>query len=105
MDGGSAVRGLGASRFSGLATSRSIGEPLADCALNRPSGARTVIDAEGNAVAVAEIEFSKIAVQMPLVAVLINTLHPALEDAEPRTYSSAECRTLSWSAKRFPMLR
>ncbi|OWK29574.1 hypothetical protein SPMU_19940 [Sphingomonas mucosissima] len=38
-----------------------------------------IVEAVGGAVVVAELEFGKVAVQMLLVAVLIHTLHAALE--------------------------
>jgi hypothetical protein len=60
--------------------SRSIGETLSndtfDCAL----GAFHVIYAEPNAIGIAEIEFAQVAVQMPFAAMLVDTLHAALED-------------------------
>src|SRR6202051_995213 len=61
-------------------TSRSIGQPLADSALNRAGGALNVIYAEPNAVAISEIELRQIAVQMLLLAMLVDAFHAALED-------------------------
>jgi hypothetical protein len=55
-------------------TSRSIGEALPndpfDCAL----GALDVIYAEPNAIAIAEIKFGKVAVQVLFAAMLVDTL-------------------------------
>src|SRR6185437_15965590 len=59
----------------------SVREPLADHALQRPRGQRGVIYAKRDAVAVAEVELSGVAVKMLLRAVLVDTLHAALEDA------------------------
>ena len=59
-----------------------IGEPLAFDAFDSGFGAVNVAVAEPNAMVVAEVKFREIAVQMLLVAVLINSLHAALEDRE-----------------------
>src|ERR1700687_1328170 len=61
-------------------TSRPIGQSLADSALNRAGGTLNIIYAEPNAVAISEIEFRKITVQMLLGAMLIDALHAALEN-------------------------
>jgi hypothetical protein len=61
-------------------TSRSIGQPLADCTLNRAGGTLNVIYAEPNAVGIAEIELAQISVQMFFTAMLVDALHAALED-------------------------
>src|SRR5437899_1424112 len=60
--------------------SRSIGEPLADDTFQRAFGAAHVVYAQLGAVAIAEIELGKIAVQVLLFAVLINADHAALEN-------------------------
>src|SRR5689334_22152101 len=60
----------------------SIGQPLALGALDRLLGALAVFDAECLAHVVAELEFGQIAVQVLLAAVLIDALHPALENRE-----------------------
>src|SRR5712672_3153107 len=60
--GPSSQSGLGASRLGGLATSRSVGQPLADYAHDRLFGAASIINASSDAVAVAEIELSEVAV-------------------------------------------
>src|SRR6266550_5776411 len=70
--------GLGASRLGGLATSRSVGQPLANGAQDRALCAARVINASSNAVAVSEIKFGEVAVQMPLVTMLIDAGHAAL---------------------------
>src|SRR5579859_1256494 len=69
------------SPYGGLSVmSRSIGQPLADCALNRPCGALNVIYAQRNAIGIAEIVFAQIAMQVLFGAVLIDALHAAFED-------------------------
>jgi hypothetical protein len=78
----SGQRGCGGSGFGGLAVSRSIGQPLAD---NPAKGALRplyVIDAELNPIAVAEIEFGEVAVQMGLADVKIAAVDPALQGRE-----------------------
>ena len=59
-----------------------VGEALADDALQQRVGAVAVIAAKSLTVGVAEVKFSQIAVQVLLLAVLVDALHPALEDAE-----------------------
>ncbi len=90
--------------------SRSIGEPLADDTHKGALGTLHVIYAKPNAVAIAEIEFAQIAVQMALAAMLVNALHAALEDrvialkgVGVRTYSPAPWLTLSWLANSRPI--
>jgi hypothetical protein len=61
-------------------TSRSIGETLSNDAFDRALGAIYVIYAEPDAIAIAEIEFGKIAVQMLFAAMLIDALHAAFEN-------------------------
>lgn len=68
--------------MGGLAINCSTGQPLADCAANRLIGALLIINPKRDSVAIAEIEFGKVAVQMALVAVLIHADHSALEDGE-----------------------
>ena len=63
-------------------TSRSIGETLAFCVLQVDRHTANVINAKRLTIAVAEIKFRQIAMQVFLTAMLINTLHAALEDAE-----------------------
>jgi hypothetical protein len=60
--------------------SRSIGEPFPNNALDGDLGALNVIYTEPDAVAIAEIVFRKISVQMLFAAMLIDALHAALED-------------------------
>lgn len=50
--------------------------------LKRVDGALSVVDFESDTVVVAEVELSKVAVQVLLAAVLIDALHAALEDRE-----------------------
>jgi hypothetical protein len=58
-----------------------IGEPLANDTHKGALSALDVVYAKPNAVAVSEIELGKIAVQMALTTMLINTFHATLEDA------------------------
>jgi hypothetical protein len=77
-----------------------IGEPLAFHAFEG-GGARGVVNANGDALIVAELKFREIAVQVLLGAMLIDALHAAPEDAESALdrvgmdfvadYSPAEC--------------
>ena len=62
--------------------SRSIGQPLPDDAAKGFVGPLRVVDAIGDALVVPEVELGKVAVQMLFAAMLIDALHPALEDAE-----------------------
>ena len=52
--------GLGGCRFGGLATSRSISQPLADSTFYRPCGALGVINSNPDTVGITEIEFGEI---------------------------------------------
>src|SRR5579885_149466 len=63
-------------------TSRLIGEPLADHALQQAFGALGIVHAKRDAVVVAEIKLRQIAVQMIVAAMLIDALHAALEHGE-----------------------
>ena len=63
-------------------TNRFIGEALTNDAHQGVVSAHVVIDPKGSAVAVAESELSAVTVQVGLVAMLVNALHAALEDAE-----------------------
>jgi hypothetical protein len=58
----------------------SIGETLSNDTFDRALGALYVIYAEPDAIAIAKIEFGKVAMQMPFAAMLIDALHAALED-------------------------
>ena len=58
-----------------------IREPLSDNPHKSALGTLDVVYAKPNAVTIAEIELGKIAVQMPLAAMLIDAFHAALEDA------------------------
>src|SRR5689334_9065072 len=70
--GPSSQEGLGGCGAGFLATSRSVGQPLAYCAFNCSASPLGIVYAERGAVAVAEIEFGQIAVQVPLVAPLVD---------------------------------
>src|SRR4051812_28679136 len=59
-----------------------IGQALADHAQQRRVSASRVVNAERHAVVVAELELREVAVKVLLTAVLVDTLHAALEDAE-----------------------
>ena len=59
-----------------------IGEPLAFDAEQSAGGASSIINAKLDAIAIAEIELGEIAVQMPLVTMLVDASHPALEHRE-----------------------
>src|SRR5205807_5636975 len=80
--GASLASGLGGSRRGGFATSRSVSQPLADDAPNSGFGALLVIETERGAGVVAEIKFGRVAVQVPLMAMLVNADHAALEHRE-----------------------
>src|SRR6516162_1517491 len=67
---------------SGLPMSRSVGEPLADYAAQRPVRALLIVNAETDSVAVAEIEFGEIAMKVLLADVLIDAINSALQDRE-----------------------
>src|SRR5205809_429840 len=60
----------------------SIGEPLAFRSQQSRFGARIVIRAKRDSVVVAELELRHVTMQVLLVAMLINALHPALEQAK-----------------------
>jgi hypothetical protein len=51
-----------------VSISGAVRQPLSDHALERTAGARFVIDAECHTIAVTEVKFRKIAVQMLLAA-------------------------------------
>src|SRR5207244_3145488 len=53
---------------------------LPNNAFNRALGTLNIVYAEPDAVAITEIELGKVAMQMLFLAVLIDTLHSALED-------------------------
>src|SRR5439155_9319720 len=80
--GASLAGGLGGWGLGCLATSRSIGEPLADCANDRLLCAGGIVNAQLGTGVEAEIELGKVAVQMPLGAMLIDADHAALEYRE-----------------------
>src|SRR3954447_13082612 len=59
-----------------------IHEPLAEAASDDHRRTLHILDAETHARVVPELEFGKVAVQVHLAAMLVDALHPALEDAE-----------------------
>lgn len=59
-----------------------IREALSSDALERNIGTHRIVDAKFDAVVLAEIEFSQIALQVLLAAALIRADHAALEDRE-----------------------
>jgi hypothetical protein len=62
-------------------TSRSIGQSLTRDATQRAIGAYNVVNAEPDTIAILEIEFAQIAVQMTLATMLINASDASLENA------------------------
>ena len=60
--------------------SRSIGETLSNDTFDRAHGALYVIYAQPDAIAITKIEFGKVAMQMLFAAMLVDTLHAALEN-------------------------
>src|ERR1700730_18449196 len=62
--------------------SRSIGETPADDSLYRLFSASFIVNASCDPIIVPEIEFRKVAVQMALIAMLIDAFHAAFEDTE-----------------------
>src|SRR5579863_3415040 len=62
--------------------SRFISKPLSFDATKRSVGARNVVEAKLLALVIAEIELSKVAMQMLFAAMLIDAEHAAFEDAE-----------------------
>src|SRR6266404_1588626 len=80
--GASLASGLGGCGRGFLATSRSVGQPLADDAPHRILDALFIVDAERHPVVVPKIELREIALQMPLVAVLVHANHAAVEHRE-----------------------
>lgn len=59
-----------------------IGETLTLGTLQGNERPNVIVNAHGNAVALAEVKFRQIAVQMVFGAMLIDALHAALEDRE-----------------------
>src|SRR3954471_16617710 len=59
-----------------------IRQPLALHAEKGCLGALAIVHTQRDAVVVAELELGHVAVQVLLVAVLVDALHPALEDRE-----------------------
>jgi hypothetical protein len=67
-----------------------VGQPFANHTLESLYGEGFVIHAQGNAVVIAEIVLAETAAQILLIAMLINTLHAALEDAKKASNASLE---------------
>ncbi len=67
---------------SGLPVSRSIGEPLADNAAQRPIGALYVVHAEHDPVVVSKIKLGEVTMQVFFADMLVNAIDAALEDRE-----------------------
>ena len=63
-------------------TSRSIGQPLPDDALDSSLGTLFIIDAQRRAVVVPEIKLGEIAMKMLFADVLINAIDTTLQDRE-----------------------
>src|ERR1700681_1766461 len=61
-------------------TSGAVRQALADDSFERALGALHIVHAEPHAVAIPEIEFRQVAVQVLLGAMLIHALHATLED-------------------------
>jgi len=61
-------------------TSRSIGEAFSNDTFDRALGAPYIIYPEPDAIAIAEIEFGKVAVQVLFAAMLIDAFHATLEN-------------------------
>ena len=59
-----------------------IGKSLADDTLQQAIGAVCIVATQSLTVGVAEFKFSQVAVQVVLVAILIDSAHTALEDAK-----------------------
>ena len=64
------------------ATSRSVGQPLTLDAQERLLSPHNVVNAEPHPVVHAEIKLGEVAVQVPLVDVLVDAHQAALEEAE-----------------------
>jgi hypothetical protein len=64
-----------------LLVRRPVGQSLAYNALERGNSALLVVYAQSDAIVIAEVELSDIAMQMLLAAVLVNVLYAALEHA------------------------
>jgi hypothetical protein len=74
--------GFGLSSGVSGATRLPVGEALARSAFQRNRSAHFVIISKRNAVAVPEIVFGQVAVQMLLCTMLVNTVEPPLEQAK-----------------------
>ena len=68
--------------MAGLSVSRSMGQPLTHDTANHTLSALNIVDTKSDAVAVPEAKFAEITVQVVLGAVLVYSLHAALENRE-----------------------
>ncbi len=68
--------------FCPLATSCSVGQPLAFGASHGERSPLNVVDAQPDPIAVTEVEFRQIPVQMGFAHMLIDAVNPALKDRE-----------------------
>ena len=73
---------FGLAMGSHLPISRSIGQPLANDTTKGALGPLSIVYTKRDPLIIPEIELRKIAVQMPLGAMLIDALHAAFEDGE-----------------------
>ena len=62
--------------------SRLISEPLANNTTKEFIGPLGIVNAPGNALAIAEVKLGKVAMKMMFFAMLIHTLHTTFEDGE-----------------------
>src|SRR5208337_5103073 len=62
--------------------SRLISEPLTNHATKEFIGPLGIVNASGNALAIAEVKLGKITVKMMFLAMLIHTLHTTFEDGK-----------------------
>jgi len=67
-----------------LATSCSIGKPLAHCALYGEISARLVVNAHGDPIGVTEIELAQIAMQVGFADMEVAAVDTALQDRKIR---------------------
>ena len=74
--------GLGGSRRCPCSTNCSIGQPLPLGALDSQVVASDIVDAQLDAVGVAEVELGQVAVQMGFADVEVAAIDAALEDRE-----------------------
>jgi len=58
-----------------------VSQPLAFRALEQVFSPLLIVNTKGNPIVIPEIEFSKVAFKVVMGAVLVNTLHSALEES------------------------